>query len=267
MPSRMNRYYGTRTSNSRSERNRELYQSLYQSTNDYSNISMVATLEKPNEIEIDKIKQLIKDRETYQKQKEINNLYHKEELKEKIVPISEDIEDKNYDIRDVLSKAKEERKTDQNDVYRKNQYDYLLNSKAYAKKKEMPPKEDISKELKEIINTITNNAELNSLSTKDLSLDLLGDLKSNTMVGKESTAIKKIIEDEKLKAKDEEKSEMDKSFYTKSLGFSDKDFEDDSFNDIKKAKGNIGVKIALGLLLLIITVITIYVVYINIKSI
>lgn len=263
MPSRMSRYYGSRTSNSRSERNAELYKSLYQTATDYSNVSMVATLEHPNEIEIDKIKQLIKDRETYQKQKEVSSLYKKQELKEKTVPVVEEV-DKSYDIRDVLNKAKEERKNEDNS-YKKNQYDYLLNSKAYTKKE--PPKEDIKEELKDIINTITNNAELNSLSTKDLSLDLLGDLKSNTIIGKESTAIKKIIEDEKLKEKDEDKVEVDKSFYTKSLGFSDKDFEDDSFVDVKKAKGSTFIKVLLGVLLLIITVITIYVVYINVKSI
>ena len=87
MPSRMSRYYGSRTPNSRSERNAELYKSLYQTATDYSNVSMVATLEHPNEIEIDKIKQLIKDRETYQKQKEVSSLYKKQELKEKTVPV------------------------------------------------------------------------------------------------------------------------------------------------------------------------------------
>lgn len=265
MPSRMSRYYNSKEANTRSERNAELYKSLYQTDNDYSNVSMVATLEHTNEIDLNKLKKLIKDRETYQKQKEVNNLYKKQEQQEKITPIIED-NDKSYDIRDVLLKAKEERKTDANSVYRKNQYDYLLNSKAYNKKEE-PTEPDISKELKEIINTITNNAELNSLSTKDLSLDLLGDLKSNTVIGNESTAIKKIIEDEKLKEKDEEKVEMDKSFYTNSLGFSDKDFEDDSFIEVKKAKGNVAIKVALSLLLLVITLITIYVIYINIKSI
>ena len=89
MPSRMSRYYGSRTPNSRSERNAELYKSLYQTATDYSNVSMVATLEHPNEIEIDKIKQLIKDRETYQKQKEVSSLYKKQELKEKTVPVVE----------------------------------------------------------------------------------------------------------------------------------------------------------------------------------
>lgn len=274
MPSRMSRYYGgSRTAASRSEKNEHLYKTLYQ-TNDYSNISAVATLDKTNEIEIDKIRKMIRDRETYKKQRELANIYPKEEKQERLVQQESIFDEKTYDIRDVLSKAKEERKTNQDELYKKNNYEYLLNSKAYNQKKESTDFESTKRELKEIINTITDNADLNKLSSSELSLDLLKDLKSNTITdGKiEDGAIRKIIEEErkrKEKIESEDNIEMDKSFYTTNLHFSNKDFEDeeDTINSIRKAKGNLVIKIGLGILLTLITLITIYVVYINITSI
>jgi len=267
MPSRMSKYHGnSRTSSSRYERNEDLYKNLYQ-TNDYSNISAVATLEKTNQVEIEKIKEMIRDRESYKKQKEVATIYPIEKKQETIIDIKNNFDEKTYDIRDVLTKAKETRKNDKDEIYKKNQYDYLLTSKTYNKKNEET--ENMSSELKEIINTITSNSELNKLSNSELSLDLLGDLKSNTIYdeGTESEAIKKIIAEEKKKI--EEKDEIDKSFYTTSFKFSDKDFEDDE-NIIKETintKKNLGIKIILGIVLILITIITIYVVYINITSI
>lgn len=272
MPSRMSRYHGnTRASSSRCERNEELYKNLYQTSN-YSNISAVATLEKTNEIEIEKIRKMIRDRETYKKQKEIATIYPKEEKKEIKSLVVPDLEERNYDIRDVLTKAKEERKSE-NESYKKNQYDYLLNSKNHNRKKEIQNEETVSSELKEIINTITSNADLNKLSNSELSLDLLNDLKSNTIHNGEieNDAIRKIIEEEKRreeKLEAEKNIEMDKSFYTTNLGFSDKDFESENDKFIKGSKkDSLAVKIILGIVLVLITIITIYVVYINIKSI
>lgn len=267
MPSRMSRYHGnSRTFNTRSSRNEELYKNLYQTSN-YSNITAVATLEKTNEIEIEKIRKMIKDRETYKKQKEVASIYKKEETPKSVVQTPIDFEEKNYDIRDVLNKAKEERKIEE--PYKKNKYEYLLDSKSYSKKDMI--KEEISKEeLKELINTITNNADLNKLSNSELSLDLLNDLKSNTIHNNEiqNDSIMRIIEEEKRREEKikQEQSEMDKSFYTTNLDFSDKDFDfDDTTIEVKK--GNLAIKIVLGIVLLLITIITIYVVYINVKSI
>lgn len=272
MPSRMSRYHGnTRASSSRCERNEELYKNLYQTSN-YSNISAVATLEKTNEIEIEKIRKMIRDRETYKKQKEIATIYPKEEKKEIKSLVVPDLEERNYDIRDVLTKAKEERKSE-NESYKKNQYDYLLNSKNHNRKKEIQNEETVSSELKEIINTITSNADLNKLSNSELSLDLLNDLKSNTIHNGEieNDAIRKIIEEEKRreeKLEAEKNIEMDKSFYTTNLGFSDKDFESEDDNFIKESKkSGLAVKIILAVVLVLITIVTIYVIYINIKSI
>lgn len=262
MPSRMNKYYEEDTK-SRLTRNDALYKSLYE-TSDYSNISSVATLEKTNEIDIEKVRQLIKDRENYKKQKEYYDLIKKEEqVKPKQELFLE--EEKSYDIKDVLSKAKEERQVDEKEEFLKNKhYDYLLNSQIYNKQREIELNEKEEK-LKEIINTITSTIELNKLSNKDLSLNLLDDLKGNT---KEiaDTSVRKIIEEEKeRKAKlDKENSEMDKSFYTSSINFSDKDFDDIIPSKVEKKKTNVLIKVMLLVILLIILAITAYIVIKNI---
>ena len=269
MPSRMSRYHESSSVSSRTEKNKELYDSLYDK-NEYSNISGVTTIEKSNEIEIDKIRKLIKDRESYKKQREYNNLYHKEEKTEINTPvISSDYEEKNYDIKDVLNKAKEERKKEVDNTYKRNRYEYLLNSKAYNTKKD-EILDSTPEELKELINTITKTAEIKKLSNSELSLDLLDDLKANTIHDNENDVIKKIIEEEKKRKEELEKEknvEMDKTFFTTNLLFSDKDFEDNDIKNLIKTKEKIGVKIFLGIILVLITIVTIYVVYINITSI
>ena len=82
------------------------------------------------------------------------------------------------------------------------------------------------KELKELINTLTaTKAFINKDDPNDVGL--LDELKSDTMVG-DVSSIKKIIEEEKQIADtmEEEKEEIDKSFYTSSFGFTQKDFEE-----------------------------------------
>ena len=77
-----------------------------------------------------------------------------------------------------------------------------------------------------MINTLTvTKAFMNNDDPNDVGL--LDELKSDTMVG-DVSSIKKIIEEEKQVANkvEEEKEEIDKSFYTSSFGFTQKDFEE-----------------------------------------
>ena len=104
--------------------------------------------------------------------------------------------------------------------------------------------------LKELINTISNTSMLNSMTDKELSLDLLDDLKSNeNTVSSGSESIKKLLEEaKKSESKKEEKTEIDKSFYTSSLGFKEEDFEE--LTDIKNhlKTNNILIKILVSIL-------------------
>ena len=104
--------------------------------------------------------------------------------------------------------------------------------------------------LKELIDTISSTSMLNSMTDKELSLDLLDDLKSteNTSVA-DKNSIKKLLEEAKKNdEKKETKTEIDKSFYTSSLGFKEEDFEEltDIKNNLKT--NNILIKILLAIL-------------------
>lgn len=258
MASRMDRY---RSTEERSTKNESLYRKLQESSN-YSNIEGIATIEKTNEIDITRVKEMLQNRENYQKQKQYSHLMEKEQKQaEEAVSLNEE-EEKNYDIKEVLDKAKEEWE-EPNEEYRslKNiRYDILdrLNSKA-------TPEEE--QELQELIDTIAMRNIQEGSDSDDMGL--LDDLKSNTMVG-DATSIKKIIDEareeeakqEELK-KEEELSnnfnidELDKSFYTSSMEFSRKDFEGlkDLGNHIKKHNVLLTILISIVVVLVIVGII------------
>lgn len=237
MASRMDRY---RQKEERSTKNESLYRRI-QDSSSYSNIEGIAEFDKTNEIDITRVKAMLQNRENYQKQKQYNTLIEKEEVKhEEIVDDYEEI--KNYDIKEVLDKAKEDWDAPK-EKYRslKNiRYDILdrLNLKA-------TPEEE--QELQELIDTIAmRNMQEESNESDDLGL--LDDLKSDTMVG-DASSIKKIIDDakeeeervevEKIETEKAQKfdvDELDKSFYTSTFEFSSNDFEDlmNMGEDLKK---------------------------------
>lgn len=95
---------------SRVERNRELYQELY--SENYFQNDEPKELEKTNEIDIERVKELLRGREMYRKEmklREINMAKPKsvEEQEEKPVP-----EEKDYDINAYLNKVSSTRETE-----------------------------------------------------------------------------------------------------------------------------------------------------------
>ena len=165
-------------------------------------------------------------------------------------------EEKNYDIRDVLIKAKDSRETTEEKHRNLNNTEYNILRNIKINNKYDLAEED---ELKELINTITSTSLLNKMSDNELSLNMFDDLKSDTMFGNTSS-IKSIIEE-----KDEDKlhntDEMDKSFFTSSLGFKEKDFE--QLQDLNKSinKNNKIMKVILVILFVVIALILGLVVY------
>lgn len=110
MSSRMERYYKpSKEVTRRTDMNRELYHKIYE-TNEYSNIEGIATLDTSNEIDITKVKKMLQNREDYKKQKDLRSILYKE--KENVVEVKneEPEEEKNYDISEILNKAKSEKK-------------------------------------------------------------------------------------------------------------------------------------------------------------
>lgn len=237
MASRMDRYYKSElVTSGRSTKNKSLYRQI-EDLDNYTNIEGVATIEKTNEIDISKVKEMLKNRENYKKQKQFRSFLEEEQEKVKVEP--EKVEDpKNYDINDILSKVKEidVNKNKNHRSLGEEQYNILRSLNIKGKNYDIEKEEA---ELKELINTITTTKALSELTNSD-DVGLLDELKSNTMVG-DASSIKKIINEEREKNTekefDEDTNEIDKSFYTSSLGFTQSDFEElkDINHKIKKS--------------------------------
>ena len=223
MKSRMERYYESNTPSlnpSRTEKNRALYENDYKGDYDlknYSNIEGFAEIDKTNEINIDKLKALLKKREE-EKELELPHLIKRSTESKPL--LFDDKEEKKHDLTEILKEAKSERKNDDKQRNLNNtQFDILKNINMRE--------EQENEELNDLINTITNTSILNKLADKELSLNLLDDLKSNDNTSIVSPSdIKDAIKSQNNSYEStNELSKIDKSFYTSSLGFTSDDFE------------------------------------------
>lgn len=252
MASRMDRYNRTELiSSGRSEKNQNLYDQI-KNYDTYSNLEEIATIQNSNELDIAKIKEMLKNRESSKIKKDLEDIMSKSGQPSVKDDESNNEEEKKYDINDILSKVK---KDTQNSVkpYRslnEEHYKELKNIKKTHKNYDEEEKD----ELKDLINTLTAMNALNKEEVLDDDVGLLDELKSDTMVG-EAESIKKIIEEEKKSGNVEPKEEIDKSFYTSSFGFTSKDFEDlkDMNSEIKS--DNKFIIILLILLIILVAVI------------
>ena len=71
MATRLEKY--SNKENSRSTRNKELYNNIY-TYDKYSNIEGIAEIEKANQVDITKVKELLESRENYNKQRQYRRL-------------------------------------------------------------------------------------------------------------------------------------------------------------------------------------------------
>ncbi len=212
MSSRMEKYHSSNSqSRTRSVRNEDLYKNIYENV-EYSNIEGIATMDKTNEISIDQIRELLKERETI---KERKNPVKTEVPKVHSNPSSQ----RSYDIRDILVKAKGDHVEDNRNRSLKNtDFNFLKN---------ISVDEDNSR-IDKLEKTLANTAVLKGYDDGELSLDMLSDLKStgNTIVNKTNTRVLlKEVQEAKDKYQVKDDDGLDKSFYTSSLGFKDDDFE------------------------------------------
>lgn len=245
--SRMDRYYKSDySSKKRTSRNYDLYKTIYEDT-EYSNIEGIADINKNNEIDISKIKDMLKSREEYQSGRELRNFIPKEE------PVKyetfERDDDRVYDIRDILNQAmtnKEEQK-----YHNLDEANLELLNKLKNKTQDLPEPE----KLENMIDTITNTSKLNKLSDSELGLDMLGDLKSDHTLEATNTSIKAILEEAKKQELEHTNTNtgLDKSFFTSSMSFSDSDFE--GLDSLKKDvnKNSRTIKIIIFVIMALIT--------------
>lgn len=264
MASRMERYYKAQPkAKRRVVANQDLYRTIYD-MGEYTNIEGIATIDKGNEIDITKIKNMLKNREDYQKQKDLRSLIYKDETKIEEPQLDSDYEDDRiYDISDILLKAKQQ-KQGPVEKYRN------LGDTNYNILKSLKVRDEIDEYVEsELEKTTTNTRLLKKLNDSDLSLDLFDELKSNTVsLENTKTAIQQLLkeakEEERKKYESEKKTELDDSFFTSNMRFNKEDFDDGTQVKVKSKKG-IWKKVALVLSLISITVGIVVLVYMLIK--
>lgn len=230
MATRMDKY-NDRTS-SRRTRNENLYSDIYTYDN-YSNIEGIADIEKSNQVDITKVKELLESREKYQKQREYRRFSDYKERETEPIKSHRfpELEEKNYDIRDVLKTAMENKEPDdKRRVLNNTQYNILKNIDLKDDIKKEDYYDDPEEELKDLIQTIHENSVL---SKQDFtSTDLLSDLKDDdTKVG-ELDNVKELIEESSKeesartrKVSTNNDTNYDRSFFTSSLKLSKSDFD------------------------------------------
>lgn len=233
----MEKYYdnANQFSSSRTKRNEQLYQKINNSDIEDINLSSNAHVigENDSNIDINKIKELIEKK------------YYEKPQKEKIIDIPREIEEqkleedleeetKEYDINAILKKAKLGKNVDYERERLKKvhdtQYD-ILKSLDLEKDTKNESKVTSNKEnLMNLINTITEKEMTRELNPLDILTDLKGN--DNTVVLEGANKQENIEDKKTITPQKEEKKEIDKSFYTNSLSFTQSDFDD--FNDLKE---------------------------------
>ncbi|MBR3210292.1 MAG: hypothetical protein IKF82_08560 [Bacilli bacterium] len=211
MTSRMDRYNDEVNRTSRSSRNRNLYNTMY-SHGKYSNIEGVASLEKTNEIDINKVKEMLDSRERSQRERQYRR--PSRELLNEDIPLSRtrfDDEQRSYDVNDVLKTAKENKEPDNKErVLNNTNYDILKKLNLQSKTSDTVSESD---DIKELIETISNTSMLNKNDEDDINMfdDLVSD---DTKVGE--------IKD--IKEFTTKSDSMDDSFFTNSVKIKKADF-------------------------------------------
>ena len=222
MASRMDRYYqDEKIENLRTKKNKDLYQSIYSDT-EYSNIEGITSISRSGKVDIEEIKKLLKTKEENQS----DNKRKIETTPEKTI---HDEQERTYDIRDILNKAKYEHPSQNRYHSLKNQdYDFLKNIDIQKEE------EKVDKELDELVNTLTNVDLFTNVKDEELSLDLLSELKPSGET-KVSDNLKKIIQEEVKNYHEKKEENLDQTFFNSNDKFTKEDFsdEDEDFYDKK----------------------------------
>lgn len=177
MISRTEKYKDKAVKSSRSSRNQNLYNTMYSSSR-YSNIEGVASIDKGNEIDITKVKEMIDERERPYRTREYRNPDRQTTSEIPIVRNRYTESSSNYDIMDVLKEAKEKEEPDnKNRNIDNSEYDVLkklnLNSKP---KTPIYKKVDEEEELKDLIETISNTSMMNKIEDDDMAFTMFKEL-------------------------------------------------------------------------------------------
>lgn len=291
MRSRMDRYSNNTNvdlSNSRSKKNKELYNSIGSNTR-YTTFTNVRDA---NKIELGRNVDNVNTRENYQRVKEFYGYSKEPKMKQELEEFDhwyQDKDNKIYDINSVIDEAKKNREDSSREALKKldnDEYNILSDMNKEELKKYLEERKNSTKpdkeELKELINTITSKTLCGELDQKT-SVDLLSDLMATQVQDKVDmdeirqreeknkcdetmhldNSVNLALEAQKLEEKIERNrkegksskifGDMDDDFYTRSMDLSDKDFDMDDDLAIEMKKGvPVFVKIILVFILLLL---------------
>ena len=264
MESRTNKYDNSETSMSRTKKNQRLYNEINDlkiDSFDYTNSEILGNNGKT--IDVERLRDML------------DKKYREEPKNKSLVDIDEnektqDIklnETREYDINQILSKAKEEKQAEDYEVERlkklKNTQVNILSDLNIdnLKKEDIQIKavsDEEGKELRTLIDTINLTEETNAIKNLD-PLDLFSDLKGEDDATKvkgvnELTneilkeAEKESLKEENKKDKKKDKEVLENSFYTTSSILKNEDFDD--FADLKDDLN--GTKIIVRILIVVV---------------
>lgn len=247
LKTRLSKYEGD-SGLSRVDRNKNLYDDMYENTN-YSNMVVI---DDSNEIDINKIKEII-DKEKNKNSREERNNFNKDEY-DSIVPTNTEAEDKKiYDINEVLKMAKEKRNIieEANEKRKFENYKFKNNIEEELTKTRKVY-ENLIKEEKELLNLMNT---MTNVSSESIANDMFQDLTGNDNF----TEVLENITDVGIKQIDKDTTE----YSTDTFMFNTKDFEDlDSLRDDVK-KSSVFIKILIIFIILAILATVAYIIFIK----
>ncbi len=296
MKSRMDRYRNIESTDhevySRSNKNKDLYKNIGNNTS-YTNFTDVSKIDA---FSLDDARRNNNTREGYKTIREYGSVDTRPKSQKDLDEFNylyQDHENRVYDINSVLEKAKENRKNkDELEEKRKlknTNYNILasLNKEElerYRKDKAERNKPD-DNELRNLIDTITSKTLAGEIS-KETGVDLLSDLMatnvmdrvdpkeydkkeekqsydnmelSNIVLDKEDISKIEKVKNEMINTTDDIMKDLDKSFYTKSMDLSDKDFDFDNDEDgYEESRLSLVLKLILLIILLAVLFVGVY---------
>lgn len=230
--------YTSEVTNSRSSRNKKLYEELY-NTGSYSNSVVI---DQSKEIDISKIKEII-DKEKNLNQKKNN----RPEINfDDVTKVKE--EQRVYDINEVLKTAKEKRDIieEANEKRKNSKYENHLDIEEELSKTRKVYDKILQEEteLLDIMNTLANVKSDMNTSYKDITSDSIKQ-KTNTIT------VKKVeLPDDKIEVIDDDGQESTE-YSTNTFMFNKKDFDSDDLEESIK-ESNAFIKILIALLVIAI---------------
>ena len=246
MTTRSDRYlFEKDESKSRVAKNQKLYEELYETDSYFSSDdNKPSQIEKTNEIDIEKVKELLKGREIYRREMKLREI-NMGNSEEEVSPELEDYEEeKNYDINAYLNKASSDRVVE---PYHKIDPEHLCEPEIEQQEDEEPSLEELKK-----------------MNTTALSLEMFGDLSATTKLDD----IEEDESDDDYDDSSEEDDEDDTSlvttitqtdaFFTDSVKLKPSDSEDDE--DEGDNENSPLVKIILALLVIVIIALVVFII-------